>query len=161
MGDHARVTTMSWEQTPMHKFLKQACKPTKVQNAIQDLFFRQGTDDADAIVDNSAKWSSLSDTFAKTVARHYSNTPLMGALAMRGLTPNVYENTAKVMLRVPGVHVMYPILSGAVGDHVRRVRLDGISAWIRHEKRVIIVGDSSLNLGKGKTPHEDFKKGSQ
>ena len=72
---------------------------------------------------------------------------------MRGQTPNVFENTAKVLLRIPGLHVVNPVISNAVGDHVRRVRLDEVTELTRRRNNVIIVGDSALNLGKGRTPH--------
>ena len=60
----------------------------------------------------------------------------------------VFESTAKIVRKTPGLHVSHSAVSAAGGDSVQQVRLEGLQDEIQRNKQVIIIGDSTLDLGK-------------
>ena len=164
VGDHVLENMIPpWSRCPLKQMLEIALTPDYVRKQIH-LFFYNAGHSSDELTENFGQWISKADMFSKTIARHHSNTPLLGALDMYGLTPNVFANTAKILRRIQGMHVIEPILqtwhadANAVGDHVRRINLKSIQQLINaSEKRVIICGDSALNVGKGRTPEPSFR----
>ena len=115
-GDRARDGMVSWERNPLGTWLRASFGPQVLDELIRELFFNQETDSAAMIARNAAQWSSLADTMAKTLARHNGDQALLSALSMRGLTPHVFQNTARVLQGTPGIHVVDSVLSDAVGD---------------------------------------------
>ena len=165
MGDHVRTKKIPpWTNCPIRAMLARVIEPWAVKK-FEHLWFFNTTFFPEQITENFGKWAFKADVFSNTVARHYSNTPLLGALDKGGLTPNVFANTAKILRRFQGTHVLEPIFQtwnhspNAVGDRVRRINMDGISKLVKEtEARVLICGDSSLNLGKSRSPDAVFKE---
>ena len=130
MGDHARAAKVPpWTNCPLKAMLASIVDPGVVRKFMH-LWFFHSTSTADQVTDNFSGWASKADLFSKTIARHYSNTPLLGALDQGGLTPNVFDNTAKILHTFLGTHVLKPIFSDAVGDRVRRINLSGVSQLV-------------------------------
>ena len=80
VGDHARADRAPpWSNTPLKAMLAHTCLPEHVQNMLTFWFFNS-TSTGDIVADNYSAWTSKAHMFSNTIARHYSNTPLLGAL---------------------------------------------------------------------------------
>ena len=86
MGDHVRTERIPpWTNCPIKAMLASVIEPLAVRK-FAHLWFFNPTVSSDKVTENYGEWASKADMFSKTIARHYSNTPLLGAFDKGGLT---------------------------------------------------------------------------